>query len=136
MDPGYLIIDVDPEHPELVRVHAATDAPDLSRSTRCFVARFEDIEAAMMHFHQALRRQLADLDRRLYRTDVGHAIAVADAIDLPHRRIFIDPAYADDPALPVAIARRRQRHRRWQQVFTGVGILAVIWLVILTLLGF
>ncbi|MEB8434526.1 hypothetical protein OO007_19970 [Cocleimonas sp. KMM 6892] len=58
-----------------------------------YVARFNDILAAGMHFHNGLRRQLVDINEKTYRAELTHAIAVIEAeSDLRHERIWMDPA--------------------------------------------
>lgn len=113
--------------------HLTVPAP--TRPSRLhFCARFDDLDAAMMHFHSAMPRRLVDLDRRLYRVSVLEAVAAADAILLPHRRVYLDPDLADEPVLAQAIARRRARHLLWTHVFDGVGYVALLLLLGLTLL--
>jgi hypothetical protein len=135
MRDGYLLIETSPAHPGLIRVHARETAPAAPEDNIRFVARFSDLDAALMHLHEALRRKLIDVDDRVYRADVRDAIAAADAIELPHRRLFADPNPDRDPALAADIAERHLRHRRWYRVFDAVGILGLLLLAALTLLG-
>ena len=61
MRDGYLLIETDPAHPGLIRLRGL-DAPPPSRSddTR-FVGHFNDVDAALMHFHEGLKRHLLDV---------------------------------------------------------------------------
>ncbi|MEZ5594020.1 MAG: hypothetical protein R3F53_26310 [Gammaproteobacteria bacterium] len=56
-----------------------------------YIARFRDIDAARMHFHNALSRTLVDIDSGLYRVPLADAIATIEASDLRHERIWLDP---------------------------------------------
>jgi hypothetical protein len=62
------------------------------------------------------------------------AVAAAEAIELPHRRVFIDPELADDPDLQVAIERLHRAHRRWDRFFNLVGVAALLLLLATTFL--
>jgi len=135
MDQGYLLLETHPEHPGLVHVRTSTQVSLTPPPNLRFAARFRDIDAALMHFHEGLRRRLVDLDARLYRADITEAIAIADAIDLEHRRVFIDPAIAGDPRLDANLARRRSRHRRWDLIFNGIGLAALALLLFRVLTG-
>jgi hypothetical protein len=108
---------------------------DGDAATLRFAARFADIDAALMHFHAGLRRHLVDVNRHLYRAPLGDAIAVAEAIELPHRRVFIDPELAHDERLPRAVDALHRHHRRRDRVFNAVGIAALIWLVVKAFFG-
>ncbi|MGB5831272.1 MAG: hypothetical protein WBG92_04685 [Thiohalocapsa sp.] len=88
-----------------------------------------------MHFHAGFRRRLVDLDKRLYRTSEIDAVAVADAIDLPHRQLFVAPKLAQRPGLQEAIERRTRSHRRRNRLFDLVGILALVTLASMAMLG-
>lgn len=134
MERGYLLIETDPARPGVVQARTSGEAPAVTPGLR-FVARFDDIDAAMMHLHTALRWRLIDVDARLYRAEIADAVAAADAIALDHRRIYLDPALADDPAIAEGIARLQARHRRWDRIFTGIGIAAVLLLIIQALFG-
>ena len=58
-----------------------------------YIAKFNDILAATMHFHNGLRNKLEDIDEHIYRAELTHAIAVIEAEDdLRHERVWIDPA--------------------------------------------
>lgn len=125
MQQGYLVLESDPNRPELVFVGAHSRVPDGTRAGLRFAAWFRDIDAALMHFHEGVRRSLKRLEPRCYRVDLVDAIAVADAIDLEHRRVFIDPDLGDRDALDARIARIRQRHQWRDRFLTAVGFIAL-----------
>ena len=93
---GYLYLQTHPEHPGLVRFLIAERNPDLNRADAGaeirYIARFNDVDAARMHVQNALHGRLIDLDARIYRTGLAEAIAVVEADNLSHERIWIDPA--------------------------------------------
>lgn len=135
MQPGYLLLEQPDAGRNLVRLSSAAVLPPAPGAALRFAAHFQDLEAALMHFHEGVRRHIVDVDERLYRTDIINAVAVADAIELPHRRAYIDPTLAAEPALESTIASLHARHRRWARVFNGVGIAALILLVLTAVLG-
>jgi hypothetical protein len=139
MREGYLLVETNPAHPGKVRLRGIDDLPEgtavgVDPNLR-FIARFHDLDAALMHFHAGLSRRLLDVNERIYRADPVEAVSVADAIALPHRRIYVDPALDRDGKLTAAIQRLHRRHRRWERFFNGVGIAAVILLLAKLLLG-
>jgi hypothetical protein len=139
MREGYLLVETNPAHPGKVRLRGIDDPPEgtavgVDPNLR-FIARFHDLDAALMHFHAGLSRRLLDVNERIYRADPVEAVSVADAIELPHRRIYLDPALDRDGQLTAAIQRLHRRHRRWKRFFNGVGIAAVILLLAKLLLG-
>lgn len=135
---GYLAIWTDSGRPGLIRLTVSSSVPaplgaaGADRSQLHFCARFDDLDAALMHFHSEMPRRLVDVDARLYRASVMEAVIAADAIALGHRCIYIDPALAESPMLREAIERRRARHAVWSRVFDWVGYLALAVLLALT----
>jgi hypothetical protein len=95
-----------------------------------YVARFEDLDAARMHLHEALRRGLVDVDAGLYRTDLAFAVAALEAEALRHRRTWIDPQAGPEVLARVndhvagLRRRRRRRDRLWRCV--GWGAIALL----------
>jgi hypothetical protein len=75
---------------------------------------------------------MVDAETGLYRVDPLTAVAAVDAIDLSHRTIYLDPRIAADPRLTAGIEQRRLRHRMVGRIWTGVGILAIILLILLS----
>jgi hypothetical protein len=98
------------------------------------VAFFWDLDAAMMHFHAALRHRLLDLDGKAYRADLVEAAAALDAIDLRHQRTYLSPELAANPALADATERLRHRHLLVRRILDWVGIAGLLLLVFTALL--
>jgi hypothetical protein len=136
MRQGYLTIETNHAHPGMIRLRGLDSSPTAFPSYLKYVARFPDVDAALMHFHSGLRRRLVDVDKRLYRASETEAIAVSEAIELPHRRIYLDPELAQDPNLPGAVERLHRSHRFCARLFDLIGILALLALLALTLAGF
>ena len=142
MRQGYLLIEIHPDFPGRIRLQASDRPPDHplehpnSQSPRiCYAARFNDLDVAAMHAHTALRRDLIDIDAHLYRTDTLRAVAAVESIALSHRRIHLAPELASDPRLGAEIARRQGRLRRRDQVWNGIGLLALLLLLLKLVLG-
>lgn len=135
MSSGYLIIETHPDHPALIRLVCADryhdPEPDVGGGRPRYVARFDDIEAARMHLHEALHDALIDLDNGLYRSDLATAIGEAEAEGLRHRRVWLDPdlgaATIERTARAEldALARRARRARFW----SWVGRIALLLLI-------
>ena len=143
MSAGYLIVETRADHPGRVRVHGSealpepkATSPETPSAPRVrFVARFGNLHVARMHAHGALRRCALDPEAGLYRTDPVTAVAAVDAIDLHHETVYLDPAIAGDPSLARETARRRRAHARVDRFFNGVGVAAILFLLLLALLG-
>lgn len=135
---GYLVVETRADRGGLVRVHATRQkppdpvdiAPDPSQPRLRYAAFFTSLHVATMHAQTALRRGMVDAQAGLYRTDPVTAIAAVEAIDLAHRRVYLDPALADDPRLAAQIERRRMRHRWANRIWTAIGIFAIIMLIL------
>lgn len=135
MRKGYLLIETNPAHPGLIRLCGVDSYPKDFPANLAYVARFSDIDAALMHFHSGLRRSLVDVDKRLYRAPETDAVAVAEAIALPRRRIYLDPTLAKDPDLVSAVARKERIHHLNKLLFDLVGIVALLALLATALIG-
>jgi hypothetical protein len=144
MRQGYLSVETHPDHPDQVRIVPSerapvppdATAPDLHAARVRCVVRFEDLDVATMHAHTALRRRVVDIDDHRYRVDPVTAVAAIDAIGLRHQRIHLDPAVANDPALADSVEHLRARRRRRDAIWNGVGLTALIWLLVQAILGF
>ncbi len=93
-----------------------------------YVARFNDILAATMHFHNGLRKNLEDINTHVYRTELTHAIAVIEAeSDLRHERIWIDPTISqgDLEAIKQDAEKIRTKKNKINRVIKIVGYLAI-----------
>ena len=106
-------------------------ASAIGRNPIRYVAAFDSLAIALMHAQTALRRCLIDVEAGLYRTDPLTAVAAVDAIDLRHQVRYLDPELAADPRLSVLTGQRRARRRRIDRVWTAVGILAILLLLLL-----
>jgi hypothetical protein len=147
MREGYLIVETHPGHPDLVCIRGVDRLGDLAPAPGGqapadegpaqvrYAALFSDLETALMHLHGALRRRLIDIDSRLYRCDPVSAVAAAAAIGLRHRDLYLDPGLAADPALTAATDRLRQRRRVVHRIWNGVGIAALLLLILKLVLG-
>jgi hypothetical protein len=132
---GYLLIETSGAYPGLIRLQGVERLPaDLGPDVR-YAAHFRDLDAALMHFHEGLKRRLADLDNHLYRAPVAKAVAVADAIELSHQRVLVDPCLEENPVIGVEIERLRRRHRYRDRAYNVLGVLALLLLVLWAVLG-
>ncbi len=143
MDIGFVYLQTSPSHPGLVRVlstvgdapnPASPDGSDADPAIR-FIARFNDVDAARMHTFNALRHQLVDVENSLFRVDLTDAVAAADSVALPHRRIYLDPDLGVEAIARIEdeTARRRRRGLLADQAWRLVGWLAIAWLVLLAI---
>jgi hypothetical protein len=129
--PGYVLLESNAEHPGLIRVANVEIRPDPAptghETTRihCVVA-FDDSDAAVLHFHEALKRRLVDPDTHLYRAPVEQGIAALDAIDLRHRVLYLDCDFSSDQRQVITdlTARYRGRKQRVRKVFDTIGYIA------------
>ncbi|MFM1892067.1 MAG: hypothetical protein RLZ44_1144 [Pseudomonadota bacterium] len=145
MQPGYLSLETSASHPGLVRIRSLPDGPPplpqgpgLAPDPAVrLVMRYQDLDAARMHAHSALRRRLVDVDAGTYRASLEEAVAGIEAIDLSHRLIYLDPDLdaTTRRAIDARIAARRQRQALVDRIWQIVGGLAIGFLVLL-MLGF
>ena len=141
MRSGYLYLQTHRDHPDLIRVLTSEYAPPVAKddplTTVRYIARFNDIDAARMHFHNEQRRHLIDIDSRLYRLDLLEGMATLEALDLRHQRIWIDPSLdkQEFQRMDERVERHRRRHRRVDMIWRTVGGIAIAWLVLSALIG-
>jgi hypothetical protein len=136
---GYLLVETRADRPGLVRIRTTREPPapatdrsdDPSVPQMRFAAFFEAVQIAGMHAHTALQRRLIDVDAGLYRVEPLTAVAAIDAIDLRHRRVYLDPALGTDSRLAAQIERRRLRLRWRHRLWTLIGLLALLFLLLL-----
>lgn len=135
MRSGYLLIENDPALPGVIQVRGVEEKPAVLQDRLTYIARFADLDAALMHFHSGLARRLIDVDKRLYRVSKGQAEAIAEAIELPHRCIFLTPQLAGSRGFLEAVERLHRAHRRRSLLFDWVGMIALLALLTITLVG-
>ena len=138
---GYLYLETSNRHPGVVRIVRSTAAqpPDPLANGRGaepairYIARFPDVDAAQMHAHNALRRRLLDVEARTYRASLVEAIAALAAIELPHRRIYLDSSLDERTQAEIAARIRENHHKHtrtnlvWQIVGgLGIGLLMLL----------
>lgn len=140
MHSAYLLLETSASHPGLARLFIAETLPPLPGPAADpelrHAVRFTDIDVARMHAHELLRRRLVDIDAGLYQAGPLEAVAAVESIDLSHRRAYLDPALANDPALKTAIATLIARRLRRDRLWEWVGMAALGLLLIKLLLGF
>jgi hypothetical protein len=144
MTTGYLGLLTDIENDsELITLTSWDQKPEnenhvYSKNIR-YIARFDDILAAQMHFHNAMRKHLHEVDTHTYRADLIDAIAVIEAEDdLRHERIWIDPDISNLELQTINTeAQQRLTHKKnIDRVIQIIGFAAVSLLVIMLLLNF
>lgn len=141
MQLGYLSIETSLSHPGLIRLIADPQEPSISPSTVDgepdpqvrYIARFNDLDAAQMHAYADLKYHLIDLESQLYRASVIDAIAVIEAIELPHRRVFLDPELQQSVGAEIErqAALIQHRHQMTDRIWMTVGAVALLWLLLL-----
>jgi ABC-type phosphate transport system auxiliary subunit len=140
MKTGYLVLETHPDHAGMIRARISDELPNTQESEAGseirYIARFDDIEAALMHLQNQLHNRLVDLDSRLYKTEVSHAISVVESDDLRHQQVWIDPSL--DPQTRTAIdaetAQLKRRHALWNRTWTIVGGFFVLLFIVLNLI--
>lgn len=133
MNSGYLYLQTHADHPGLVRFLTRETLP----SQVCepplavrYIARFNDVETALMHVQNALRRNLIDIDEHLYRVELCRAIAVVAADILWHEKVWLDSSLTDAEFKSVARIEQilRSQQQRRDQIWQWVGIGALVFL--------
>lgn len=113
-----------------VLVSTQEQEPQLDRLGLRFVACFDDIDAALMHLHERLRRQLVTLAPRRYAVPIEEAVIAAEAIELDHRRVFIEPALAERARIDRGVEALHRQHRWRDRLLHAVGAFAVLLLLL------
>jgi hypothetical protein len=132
MRSGYLAIETHTERPGLVRFVLCDELPDPDptghgeRRWR-YIAGFNDIEAALMHTHDLLKRRLLDPDTHMYRASPERAIAAVESLGLKHRRIYLDANFdAQSQASIRALTEKYVGLRRaWATFFQTLGYIGI-----------
>ena len=142
MQSGYIAIETHTERPGLVRFVLCDKLPDPDPTGHSelrwrYIAGFNDREAALMHIHELLKRQLLDPDTHMYRTSPERAIAAVESLDLKHRRIYLDPDFDGHSKATITSLTEKYvgRRRAWTSLFQVLGYIG-IGLLLLNLLTF
>jgi hypothetical protein len=93
-----------------------------------YIARFNDILAAQMHFHSGLRKHIYDVNNHIYKAHLGDAIAVIEANDdLRHERVWIDPCINEQTLVSIQnlADKKRSRKKLINRMIQLVGIAAL-----------
>jgi len=139
MKSGYLYLQTHAEHPGLVRCLVQDQMPSktgkLGVEVR-YIARFKDIDAAQMHLQNSLRGSLVDINEHLYRVGLPQALAIVEADELSHERIWLDDSLDNEARELVQSLSDgyRQKYRIQNLVWQLVGGIALV-LLLLGLLG-
>lgn len=100
MRPGYLALETHPDNPGMVRLLSSydnpMDTPDGSSGDLRLVMSFQDIDAAEMHGHTAMRHELVDINNHLYKKSLARAIGDLESIQLKHELIWKDPNLTEE----------------------------------------
>ncbi len=96
-----------------------------------YIARFNDILAAQMHFHAGLRKHSHDIDQHSYKTNLSNAIAIIESNDdLRHKRIWIDPAISEHVLKEIQQLSNKKRSNKkiinWIIQLIGVAALGLL----------
>ncbi len=140
MKTGYLVLETHPDHAGMIRARVRDELPNTQESEAGseirYIARFDDIEAGLMHFHNQLHNQLVDLDSRLYKTEVCHAISAVESDDLHHKQVWIDPGIDSRTraAIDEETAQLKRRHALWNRTWMIVGGFFVLLFLFLNLI--
>ncbi|MES9852478.1 MAG: hypothetical protein ABW170_11675 [Candidatus Thiodiazotropha sp. L084R] len=127
MKTGYLVLETHPDHKGMIRARIRDELPNTQDSdegsTIRYIARFDDIEAALMHLHTELNHQLVDLDSRLYKADLRNAISAIESDQLRHEQVWIDPSIneQDRAEIEAHTAQLKKRHNFQNRIWMIVG---------------
>lgn len=131
MRPGYLSVHTHSAHQGRIRLvvtdrEPPRDAGQPEPHVR-YTARFNDVDAALMHAHEALKRRLIDPDAHLYRADLARAIAAVKAVELRHEMTYTDPCIDDatHAAIERFVERQHVLQRRKDQFFRALGAIGI-----------
>ena len=140
MRTGYLYVENRDPAERLVRFGLTVRPPEFGGDGPArirFVARFSDVDAALMQVHEELRRTLADVDRRIYRTDVETGIAAVRAAGFGARQVYLDDGLdlAARERIEGLVQGMQTRRRRMERFIDLLGYLALASLVLHALAG-
>lgn len=139
MKTGFLTLITHPDHQGLVRVIIRDRLPEIKKqddgSEIRYVARFEDIDAGMMHVQNIMHSALVDLENRIYRGSLPQIIATVEADYLDHSRIWMDPVLSEEnlEEIDALIKQQKASQRRTNRIWQIVGWLGLLLLVLTSL---
>lgn len=95
MQAGFLGVITNPTFPDRIKIITWNSLPQKVNGRHengiRYITKFNDILAAKMHLHQALRHHLLDANNDLYQTTLLNAVAAIESNDhLRQERIWID----------------------------------------------
>ncbi len=132
MKQGFIAVETHRDRPGIVRLLAndtiaEPDNADAGQPRIRYIARFNDIEAGLMHCHEVIKRRLIDLDNHLYRVPLERAIAAIESVELKHRRTYLDPSLdtSQDSEIHRQIERIQNIRLLWDRFFTMMGYLGI-----------
>ena len=134
MQIGFLGLVTNPKFPDRLRIVTWEKLPEkidnkFEKNIR-YITKFNDILAAKLQLHNALRHSLLDANYDLYQTTLEKAIsAIESNKDLKQERIWIDSTLNKKTIATLTI-RRKQQQRRIDIIIQLVGILAIVLLII------
>ena len=140
MQIGFLGLITNPNFPDRLRVVTWEKLPEkvdnkFEKNIR-YIARFNDILAAKLQLHNALRHSLLDANYDLYQTTLEKAISVIESNEeLRQERIWIDSTL-NKKTIKILTVRRKQQQKRINIIIQFVGILAIALLIINFFLSF
>ncbi len=140
MERGYLYVETRADYPDRVRILSSTLEPqppyDQDGSRIVYIARFDDLDAARMHVHNALRHQLLDINYATYRATPAETVAAIEADSLRHHRVWIEPqlAAAQLEQIEARAGQMRYQWRRHERYWYMVGAAAILLLLLLNAL--
>ena len=136
MRTGYLYLEAHPDHPDRVRLRTNEIAPvppeGEAGAQIIYIARFSDIDAALMHVHLLLQHKLVDVNAYLYSVSLAEAIAAVESVILSHQRVWISTE--TDWNLSTEIEKKAMSfHRKQQRTDMCWRITGIIGIIILFL---
>lgn len=130
MNEGYLSLETHPDRPGLVRLVSSDEDPrghhEGSGNTR-FVLKFQDIHAAFMHAHTAMRHSMVDLNNHLYKKSLAEAMGDLESIELRHEPIWKDPDLSSEE---LDVMEHEIEHRHEQQARRDRFVQIIKWVAI------
>lgn len=132
MQSGFLGVINNPAFPDMIKIITWDELPKSKNNSYendiRYITKFNDILAAKMHLHNALRHTLIDANNDLYQTDIANAIAAIESNDdLQQQKVWIDPSLNNDVLNSISklTAQKRLRKKRINTMIKILGLLAL-----------